>query len=278
MKQLLNLLLVLCCLLSSALAQVELRLAPVRHDYILGEHASLKLTLINRTDGSVALTNRPGRPWLNFLVSKRGESCPVSPFATPRFPDLTLTPGSTRSFQVDLKTFYHLDVTGNYNAVAVIRMPDGQSTCSSNRTSFALIDGGKVRSFRVRAGGRDLEMFVRLASIDGHDTLFGQVADANSQRVLGACFLGRYSNFMKPRIMLDAAQNLHILCQSSLEFYTYSVMNTRGERAHYQLYRRAAGPVDLVSTGKGVRPIGLVPYVKPKPGDQNIHHTSDRPF
>lgn len=278
MKQLLNLLLVLCCLLSSAMAQVELRLAPVRHDYILGEHVALKLTIINRTDSSIALTNRPGRPWLNFMVGKRGEPGPVSAFASPRFPDLTVTPGSTRSFQVDLKTFYHLDVSGNYNAVATIRMPDGQTTYSSNRAVFALASGGKVRAFKVRSGGRNLEMSVRLASIDGHDNLFGQVADADSQRVLGACFMGRYLNFMQPRVMIDAAQNLHVLCQSSPDFYTYSVMNTQGERSHYQLYKRASGPVDLMSTGKGVRPVGLVPYVKPKADEQNIHHTSDRPF
>lgn len=278
MKHILCFLLALCCLFATASAQMELRLEPVRHDYILGEHVALKLTIINRTDSSIALKNSPGRPWLNFIVSKRGEPGPVSACASPRFPELTLTPGSTRSFQVDLKSFYRLDVSGTYNAVATIRMPDGQTTYSSNRALFALASGGKVRAFKVRAGGKNLEMSVRLASIEGHDNLFGQVADADTNRVIGACFLGRYLNFMQPRIMLDSAQNMHILCQSSPDFYTYAVMNTQGDRAHYQLYKRTAGPVDLISTGKGVQPIGLTPYVKPKAGEQNVHHTSDRPF
>lgn len=278
MKQILNLLLVLCCLLGSAFAQMELRLEPVRHDYILGEHVALKLTLINRSDSTIALSNRPQRPWLNFSVTKRGEAAPVSAFASPRFPDLTITPGSTRSFQVDLKTFYRLDLSGSYGAVATIRMPDGVTTCSSNRALFALASGGRVRGFNIRAGGKNLEMSVRLASIDGHDSLFGQVTDNDTKRVQGACFLGRYLNFMQPRVMLDAAQNLHVLCQSSPDFYTYSVMNTRGERSHYQLYKRVSGTVDLISTGKGVSPVGVTPYVKPKATDQNIHKTSERPF
>lgn len=278
MKQLLTLLTAVCCLLSSAFAQLELRLDPTRHDFIVGEHVTLKLTIINRTDGSVRLTNTPGRPWLNFSVGKRGESGPVSAYASPRFPDLTITPGSTRSFQVDLKSFYHLDLSGSYNAVATIRMPDGQTTYSSNRTLFAMTTGGNVRSFKISAGGKNLEISARLAHIDGHDNIFGQVMDADSRRVLGACFMARYLNFMQPRIMLDAAQNLHVLCQSSPDFYTYAVMNTKGERSHYQLYRRAGGQVDLVSTGKGIQPVGVVPYVKPKATDQNIHHTSDRPF
>lgn len=277
MKQLLNLLLVLCCLLGSAFAQMELRLEPVRHDYILGEHVALKLTIINRTDSTIALSNRPQRPWLNFSVTKRGEAAPVSAFASPRFPDLTITPGSTRSFQVDLKSFYRLDFSGSYGAVATIRMPDGVTTCSSNRALFALASGGKLRSFKIRAGGKNLEVSVRLASIDGHDNLFGQVTDADTKRVQGACFLGRYLNFMQPRIMLDAAQNLHILCQSTPDFYTYAVMNTRGERTHNQLFKRVGGTVDLISTGKGVAPVGVAPYVKPKP-DSNIHSTSDRPY
>lgn len=278
MKQLLTLLLVLSCLLSSAFAQMELRLEPVRTNYILGEHVALKLTIINRTDSTIALSNRPQRPWLNFSVSKRGEAAPVSAFASPRFPDLTITPGSTRTFQVDLKSFYRLDLSGSYGAVATIRMPDGESTYSSNRALFSLVNGGRLRGFKIRAAGKNLEMSVQLASIDGHDNLFGQVADADTKRVLGACFLARYLNFMQPRIMLDAAQNLHILCQSSADFYTYAIMNTQGERSHYQLFKRAGGPVDLVSTGKGVRPVGVVPYVKPKPGDRNIHNTSERPY
>lgn len=278
MKQILNLLLVLACLLSSAFAQLELRLEPVRHDFILGEHVALKLTIINRSDSTISLVNRPMRPWLNFTVSMRGEATPVSAFARPRFPDLTITPGSTRSFQADLKTFYRLDVSGSYGAVATIRMPDGVTTCSSNRALFALISGGNVRSFKIRAGGKNLETSVRLAVIDKHGNLFGQVTDTDSKRVLGACFLARYLNFMQPRIMLDAAQNLHVLCQSSPDFYTYAVMNTRGERSHYQLYRRVGGPVDLISTGKGVSPVGVAPYVKPKAGDRNIHRTSDRPY
>lgn len=278
MKQLLNLILILVSLLGSAFAQLELRLEPVRHDYILGEHVALKLTIINRSDSTIALSNRPQRPWLNFSVSKRGEASPVSAFASPRFPNLTITPGSTRAFQVDLKTFYRLDTSGSYGAVATIRLPDGATTCSSNRALFALASGGKVRTFKIRAGGKNLEMSVRLANIDGHENLFGQVTDTDTQRVQGACFLCRYLNFMQPRVMLDSAQNLHVLCQSSPDFFTYAVMNTRGDRSHYQLYKRTGGPVDLVSTGKGVAPVGVAPYVKPKSNEQNIHHTSDRPF
>jgi hypothetical protein len=83
---------------------------------------------------------------------------------------------------------------------------------------------------------------------------------------------------MKPVVLLDRAQNLHMLCQSSPEFYTYSVMNTHGKRSSAQLYKRTGDLVDLISTGNGIMPVGLTPYVAPKPGSENVRKASERPF
>ncbi|MBR5184893.1 MAG: hypothetical protein IKW19_01215, partial [Akkermansia sp.] len=86
MKTIYQILLTMFCLLlgSQAFAQVELRLQPVRKDFIVGENVALKLTIINQTDASISLKNAPDRPWLNFSVTKRGEQAPVSPIATAR--------------------------------------------------------------------------------------------------------------------------------------------------------------------------------------------------
>lgn len=278
MKHLTCLLMPLLALMSLAHAQIDVRLEPARHDYIVGENVALNLTIVNHTDSTISLGNRPGRPWLNFVINRRGENSPVSPFATPRFPDVKLTPGSKRSVQVNISDFYHLLQSGAYGATAVVRLTDSEATFSSNRGLFSLVEGGTVRSFKVRAGGKNLEMTVRLAHMEQHDNLFGQVRDTDTNRVVGACFLARYLNFMKPCIMLDSAQNLHVLCQSSPDFFTYAVMGTQGQRSHSQLYRRTAGPVNLISTGRGVQPTGVAPYVKPKPGQENLHKTSERPF
>lgn len=278
-KYILSILTLLLCLLafSPATAQVELRLEPIRRDFIVGESVALKLTVVNHTDATIALSNIPGRPWLNFMVGRRGEDGAIAPIASPRFPDLKLTPGSTRAFQVELGSFYRLEQDGSYWAVGTIRMPDGTTTYSSNRALFVLTNGGEVRAFTIQARGERLRMSLRLAHIDNQDCLFGQVRNADTKRIVGACYLGRYINFMEPRVLLDAAQNMHVLCQSSEQFYTYSVMNTRGGNARRQVYRRSGGPVDLISTGRGVQPVGLIPYIKPKPGEEGIRRASERP-
>ena len=281
MKKLLTLLLPLLCLLmlTPASAQLDVQLTPVRHDFITGEGAALNITITNHTDTTLQLNNTPGRPWLNVLVFRNGQEAPIAPIANAKYPALTLSPGSRRAFRLNLKDSYRLDTTGNYKAVATIRMPNNTETYSSNRAGFAMVPGGDFRTFQVQARGRKLDMSVRLAQMDGYSNLFGQVTDRETHRAVGACFMARYLNFMKPIVKLDAAQNLHILCQSSPDIYTYAVMNTHGERTHYQLYKRTAGPIDLVGGGKGgMTPVGLTPFVPAKGDKPQYNNASDRPF
>ena len=280
MKNIYQMILTLICLLlsSQALAQIEVRLQPLRKDYIVGENVALRLTLVNQTDATITLTNTPGRPWLNFHLTKRTEMSDVPPIAAGRFPELVLTPGSTRSFEFNLKSIYRLTTAGNYGATATIRMPDGVSTYSSNRALFTLTNGGKIKEFNIQARGERITLSLRLAVVNGKECIFGQAISKDTNQVLGACYLAEYLNFMQPRVLLDSAQNLHMLCQSSPEFFTYSVMNTHGKRSSAQLYKRLGGVVDLISTGKGIRPVGLTPYVAPKPGSENVRKASERPF
>lgn len=278
MKHITHLLTLLIILLAGqASAQIDVRLDPVRRDFLLGENIALKVTLVNHTDQTIKLTNIPGRSWLNFNISSREDGHSLTPKATPRYPDLTISPGSTRSYQVDIKPFYNFNRAGTYKAIATVRMPDMRTTYSSNRATFTLASGGSIKTFKTQARGQRLEMSVKILNVGGKDSLFGQVINADSKVPLGACYLAQFLNFMEPRIVLDTAQNLHVLCQSTPEYFTYSIMNTKGGRSQYKLFRRSGGPVDLISTGKGIRTIGLVPYVKSKKGDDQYHSASDRP-
>ncbi len=280
MKTIYQMLLTLLCLLlsSQAFAQIELRLQPLRKDFIVGENVTLRLTIVNHTDASVALQNAPGRPWLNFHLAKRTEQNDVSPIATGRFPEVVLTPGSSRSFDFNLKTLYRLNTPGNYVAVATIRMPDSKNTYSSNRCLFTLTNGGKIRDFSIQARGERITLSLRMAKINGKECLFGQAVNKDTNQVIGACYMAEYVSFMQPRILLDSAQNLHLLCQSSPDFFTYSIMNTYGDRSSAKLYKRSGGVVDLISTGKGIMPVGVTPYVAPKPGENKVRKASERPF
>ena len=89
--------------------------------------------------------------------------------------------------------------------------------------------------------------------------------------------MGQYLNFMEPRVMMDRKQNLHVLCQSTPTYFTYSVMGTDGTRRSYQVLQRTGGPVDLITAGGGIKAIGLTPAKKPSSGDMpGIRDISER--
>lgn len=271
------LLLLILGVCTEAHAQLGVRVEPVRRDYVVGENVVIKLTIVNHTDTSIALTNTPGRCWLDIAVSFKGESMPIPAQNIARYPSITLTPGSSRSFNIGLKPHYDLYRQGIYKVVATLRMPDMHTTYTSNVSLFNLTSGSDIRSFTVQNRGQRLKLGVKLMNVNGQNVLFGQVMNEDTRHAVGACFLGRYINYMEPRVLLDRAQNLHVLCQSTVDYFTYAVMDTNGTCRSQKVMKRSGGPVDLISTGGGIQCIGLAPYVKPKPNTQNIHSATERP-
>ncbi len=260
-----------------AFAQLDVRLDPLRRDYVLGENVKLRLMITNRTDAPVSLVSTPGRSWLYLNVARRGDVSSIPPSAIPRYPNITIAPGSKKAYDIELEPAYKLRKEGMYRVIATLRMPDMSTTYSSNNSTFNVNSGGELQSFHVQVRGQRLILSVRSLLIKDKNLLFGQVINADTRLVQGACFLGQYLNFMKPRVMLDSAQNLHLLCQSTPKFFTYSVMNTYGERREYKIMKQIGGPVDLVSSGKGIRCVGVAPYVKPKGEKAKYHSATDRP-
>lgn len=262
---------------AQAYAQLEVRLQPQRRDHVLGENVALTITMVNHTDAPVKLDNHPGYTWLYLQVTRRGNSLPESPQSVPRFPAITISPGSSRSYTIHLKPHFQLVKEGSYSVIATLRMPDMKTTYSSSPAVFNLISGANVRSFTVQVRGQRLKLGLKSMHINGADMLFGQVINEDTRQPIGACYLGRFLNFMEPRVLLDRAQNMHMLCQSTADFFTYSVMDTYGARREYKVMKRTGGPVDLISTGGGIRCIGLAPYQKPKKPEENFHSITDRP-
>lgn len=280
MKQIAQLIVVCLLALASAWqqaqAQMIVKLEPVRRDFMVGENPTLKLTIANYTDASIPLTSIPGKSWLHLQITRAGNSLPETPQAAARYPALTLTPGSIRSYNIGLSPQFRMSKPGTYQVVAMVRLPD-QSTYTSNTALVNVVEGADIRSFTVQARGRRLKLALQMLRVRGTDVLFGQVKDVDTQQVLGATYLGQYMSFMPPKVMLDRSQNMHMLCQSDAKYFTYAVMNAKGECSHRQIMQRSGGPVDLVSTGAGVRCIGVVPYVKPKQEREKMHSASERP-
>lgn len=257
--------------------QIDVRMDPVRKDYILGEKAALRLTITNHTDSPVLLNSVPGRSWLYLSVTRSGESGVISPVSPPHYPDIKVMPGSRKEYTLELQPFYNLHREGVYRVSATVRMPDMQTTYTSNTAAFNMVPGGTLRSFNIQVRQQRLQMCVKMLTVGDKTALFGQVVNPLTRVPVGACFLGQYLNFMEPRVLLDRAQNLHLLCQSTPDIFTYAVMDTNGVRRSHKLLKRTGGPIDLISTGRGISFIGLAEYKNEKKPNSEYHSASERP-
>ena len=279
MKHIFSLLLAIICILAvgQASAQLDVRLHPIRSNYLLGESIAVKLSITNHSDELVVLDNAPDHPWLHFTVMPSGSSQPMAPKMIPVFEKIHINPGSKHETVINLRPYFYFSHVGSFKVIASVRMSDMRSTYSSNRATFSVSNGGSVKTFATQRDGKRLKMHVKMMRTGDKDSLFGQVENADSGVVIGACQLGLYLNFMNPRILIDKKQNLHVLCQSTTTYFTYAVMTPDGTRSHYQVMSRTGGPVDLITTGNGIKAIGLTPAKQPgKDPADNYHTTSDR--
>lgn len=259
-------------------AQLEVNLRPQRQDYMLGEDVHVELTLFNNSNSTLTLNRLPGRPWLSLSVSLMGESSALSPKAIANFPRVVLAPGQKMAYKINLNTIYDFRTEGNYRIAAIVRMPDMKTAFSSSNARFRIGSGSVHKKFITHVRGKRMEMRAKFWRLNNKNVIFGQVADADSGRVIGAAYMGQFLNFMEPKYLLDAQQNLHMLFQSTPEFYTYSILSTTGKCRLSKLYKRAPGlPVTLVSQGEGIKVLGVVPYTPSKDGADQFRKATDRP-
>lgn len=260
-----------------ALAQLEVTLKPQREEYLLGEDVALELTLYNNSDTPVALSRTLEQPWLTIIARRAGENVDLAPRVRANFPNVTLGPSQKMAYKIDMKQIYNIPVDGLYRVYAVVCLPDRKTTFTSPKARFRVGSGALLKKFTTRVRGKRLELRAKLWRIGERDAVFGQLADADSGSVIGAAHMGQYLNFMEPRFLLDTKQNLHMLFQSTPEFYTYSIFTTQGKCSRSQIFKRVpGGPIELVSAGGTIHVIGAVPYVKPKDGEHR--DANERPF
>ena len=88
MKNIITIVLAVFCLLlaGQAAAQVEVRIQPVRKEFLVGENVALQVKIENFTDRTVSFVNTTGRSWLHFTVAQYDTEFPQARCAGRFFP------------------------------------------------------------------------------------------------------------------------------------------------------------------------------------------------
>lgn len=196
------------------------------------------------TVAKVRITNFSGQTlvlgkdadWLKFIIEgNRGFVVPqLRPLAVQD--EFKLESAKVATKYVDLAPFYDLSKPGHYNVIALVRIPQFQTTVESERVSFDLVRGSKVweQDFGLpQREGVEAEGEVRkyaLIQTIHQDRLqvYVRVSNASETKVYRVFALGPMVSVSRLQPQLDRFSNLHLLYQTGSKRFLYSVVNPDG--------------------------------------------------
>lgn len=275
---------VACVLASTANAQLAATLRLSKKQYLTGEPVMAVVTVTNHAGREITFYGNTRTPWLNFII-KDGRGDDISPLSGQVFGKMTIKAGETLAREVNLGEHFLLGQSGNFSAVAVIRMPNdvGEGT-STNRVLFTQAPGSTYWTQKVGIpGNNEITREFRLLTFSGDQKtqLYAQVNDGKTGQSIRTFLLGDVVMINRPIATVDRQQRLHVMFLANPSTWVHQVITTDGKTADRQFHRRAEqGDPRLVSLQDGsVRVGNSIPY-DPKAAAEaksKVRKASDRP-
>ena len=225
-----------------ASAQLVVRLELSKSSYIVNEPIKATVYITNNAGREVTLSEKHGRPWLDFIITARGRG--VTPSKPTKYGAIILAAGETVARTVTLNSSYALESMGNYMCQVYIQMPEaGRNGFVSNRVSFNVMKGRVMWNQRVgvpRAPNEIREY--ELLSFTGNRSmeLFAHVTSVNRKQEIATIPLGKIISFRKPTGMLDGANNMHALYQIRPDMFGHSCVTPSGILQFTKFHKRGA--------------------------------------
>ncbi|MEM1083522.1 MAG: hypothetical protein AAGI48_05330 [Verrucomicrobiota bacterium] len=275
---------ILLGLASGALSQVSVTLKLGKRNYLHGEAVPAEVSITNMTGQELTFVGSAKHPWIDFIV-KSNRGVPMTPVGQPAFGTVKIPAGKTVARAVDLNKLFSLNELGNYSVYALIRPPSGKSggyqsqrklfTVSTAKPYWSQVVGvpgrrSETREFRLIqfTAGRKVELYI-------------QVADAKSGRIMKTHGIGESLMFRKPTILVDGANQMHVLYLVTPEFWGHAKVDPNGKFLGRDLYRASDfGDPALVKLEDGsVRTSGGVFYDPKAEAERRAKNrkASDRP-
>ncbi|MGB2403234.1 MAG: hypothetical protein ACPIA7_07460 [Akkermansiaceae bacterium] len=225
-----------------ASAQLVVRLELSKSSYIVNEPIKATVYLTNNAGREVTLSEKHGRPWLDFIITARGRG--VTPSKPTNYGAIILAAGETVARSVTLNSSYALETMGNYMCQVYIQMPEaGRNGFVSNRVSFNVMKGRVMWNQRVGIPGAPDEIReYELLSFTGNRSmeLFAHVTSVNRKQEIATIPLGKIISFRKPTGMLDGANNMHALYQLRPDMFGHSCVTPSGILQFTKFHKRGA--------------------------------------
>ena len=224
------------------------------------EKMYLKLTIQNRSGRDLVLGTVSN--WLTFSVV--GEKDRVAPLLRD---DLDYTAGETNvpaglfaSREFNLTPYFDFRQPGRYTIKATIKIPQWNQEVAVTPVSFTIVNGIRLANmpdmevgvpFFTNQAPEIRKYFLERSDTPGNRKLFVRLTDATGNRTTRLVPIGPYFAFTQPDVLLDRANDLHVLHQTAAQTFTYCVIDTLGQILQRETYQYTDQRPVLRADGKG---------------------------
>lgn len=221
----------------SAGAQVQVGLVTEQKQFLPGEALRVGVRIVNFSGQTLKLGE--GNDWIWFHVeplegvsAKRVRDLPVDePF------EIKNADEATRWF--DLAPYYDLSRPGRYRLSALVKIKQWNEDRHSPPVPFEIVSGTRLWEQRVGVPPKPgqppgppavRKYIIQKARLqDGELKLYLRVTDEHESAVFRVTAIDRLIQIAQPEWQIDRDSNLHVLHQSGMKSFNYSVFNPDGE-------------------------------------------------
>ena len=266
-------------------AQVLVDLSIKRVLYVAYEPLLVTVRITNLSGGRLLLSDVDGKKWFGFQIETL-DGRPIPPSD----PDYQIAPqevgpGESITRTVNLTQLYPMGDFGSYRIMASIYVAELSQYFSSPPLTVEITEGRLIWQQVVGVPGiSDLKGSSRTVSLLSHrlperTDLYLRIEDKESGIVFCTHRLGDYISYSKPEVLLDSANNIHVLQNPQPRLFVYSKVGLNGKimdraslnapKDHPRLRREKDGSVVVVGG------IPFDPHASPTPN--KISNLSERP-
>ena len=210
----------------SAWAQLDLRLETPKSSYLQYAPIPVTVKLKNLGGQELVLEGDTEKPWLEMIVQSIDGLLLKSdrPLAVP---NLTLKPGESRDWPLDLAPHFLVREPGGYRVRASVQLPSGQ-TLLTEPLPF-LIGRGEVIWTMPRGQGKERRIFSLVKFYEDPNVgLYLRVEVPEQNLVFPSRRLGPFLPLGQPTAEFDSKNHLHLLSTVAPGQHRITVVNQDG--------------------------------------------------
>lgn len=244
LKKITALFFLLAVALPAARAQMQVDITLKRTLYLAYEPLIVNVTIQNLTGNSLNLRDTGGIPWFGFQIETL-DGRPIGPHSSQHSNDpLLLQAGEKLTRTVNLTPLYPISEFGGYRIRAAIHAQSLGKTFSSQSLNVEITEGRPLFEKIVGVpadqpgGGETRKILLLTHRLPNSTQLYLRIVNPDRGVVHCTHRLGRIVSYGEPEILLDSANQIHVLQNVAPKSFLYSHIGLNGEVLHRKTYQQ----------------------------------------